>query len=140
MPKRLRDYLNKQKWIDRFQTVNIIALARRVNNLEERMGQLRDFVTAVRSETDRNAQNIRTVAEKLQQAIDAGDPAALADLGDAVAQLHEVGNQLEAMATGTNSDPLPTPEPTNGGSGDDSRGSTPADVPTDEIGNSGQPV
>jgi len=127
--RRLSDFI-RQQWLDQLQTVNIIALARRVDNLEVRMGQLRDFVTAVRNETDRNAANIKAVAQRLQEAIDSGDPSALADLGDAVSQLHEVGNQLEAMATGSSSDPLPTPS--NGGSAGDSSGTS-----VDETGTSG---
>jgi hypothetical protein len=58
----------------------------------------------------------------LQDAIDAGDPAALADLGTSVRQLHEQADSLEAMATGRGDDPLPTP---------------PSDVPADETGTSG---
>lgn len=95
--------------IDRLQTLNIVALTRRVRRLENRMSQLRDYVDAVNSETTRNAANIKAVAERLQAAVDAGDPEALADLGTAVQELHAVGDSLEAMATGTQADPLPTP-------------------------------
>ena len=127
---RLSDIFKRQWLIDRLQTINIVALTARVDALEANMGQLRDYVTAVRSETDRLSGNIKAVAQKLQDAIDAGDPSALSDLGDAVSQLHNAGDQLEAMATGTSADPLPTPA--GGGSGSDSSG-----TPIDETGTSG---
>lgn len=95
--------------LDRLQTFNIIALAARVSRLEHRMGSLRDYVTAVQTETSRNAESIRRVAEKLSAAINSGDPQALADLGSAVAELTAQSDQLEAMGTGTDTDPLPTP-------------------------------
>jgi hypothetical protein len=130
MPKRrLRDYL-RDEWIDRLQTINIVSLTRRVGNLEVRMGQLRDFVTAVQEQTTQLGVDVGEIGRKLQDAIDSGDPSALADLGTEVARLQDIGGQLHAMATGGNEDPLPTPS--NGGSAGDSSG-----VPVDETGTSG---
>jgi hypothetical protein len=107
---------HKVKWgvmrvsvTDWFQTINIRALWRQVKGITQDMSQLRDYVDAVNAETTRNAANIKAVADKLQAAIDSSDPAALADMGTAVQQLHAVGDQLEAMASGTSSDPLPAP-------------------------------
>ena len=85
------------------------ALARRFDRMAKRMSLLRDYVTAVQNETTRNGESIKVIAKKLQDAIDSGDPAALADLGTAVTELHTVGDALEAMATGAPADPLPEP-------------------------------
>jgi hypothetical protein len=100
----------KQWWLDRLQTINIIALDRRVSNLEVRMGQLRDFVTAVQEQTTQLGIDVSEIGHKLQDAIDSGDPAALADLGTEVTKLQDIGGQLHAMASGGTSDPLPTPD------------------------------
>lgn len=102
--------------IDKLQNLNIIELrrqfavmSRRVTRLEKRMGQLRDFVDAVNSETTRLGTDVAEVARKLDAAIASGDPQALVDLGAAVGNLHSVGESLHAMATGGQQDPLPTP-------------------------------
>lgn len=95
--------------INMLEYFNIRALWRQVRGIKQAMSQLRDYVDAVNAETTRNAANIKSVAEKLQSAIDSADPAALADMGSAVQQLHAVGDQLEAMASGTSADPLPQP-------------------------------
>jgi hypothetical protein len=73
------------------------------------MSQLRDYVDAVNAESSRIGADVIEVAKKLQAAIDAGDPAALADLGTAVATLHTSGESLHAMASGGADDPVPAP-------------------------------
>jgi hypothetical protein len=81
----------------------------RLKRLEYYMSALRDYVDAVKTETTRNGESIKTIAKKLDDAIASGDPAALADLGTAVSELHAVGDSLAALATGSPTDPVPPP-------------------------------
>jgi len=118
--------------VDYFQSLNIRALSQRVDTLALRvdrlgrsMSQLRDFVTAVQDETTQIGADVVAVAKRLQDAIDSGDPSALADLGTAVDSLKAAGDSLHAMATGSAADPLP-PAPADGGSGDVPAPATPA--------------
>ena len=68
------------KVIDYLQSLSIVKLRRDLDAMTEgmnrRMSQLRDYVTAVQNETTRNGESIKVIAQKLQDAIDSGDPAA----------------------------------------------------------------
>lgn len=104
------------KVIDYLQNLSIVRMRRDIDALirrsdwnDKRMGQLRDYVTAVQDETTRNGESIKVIAQKLEDAIESGDPTALRDLGTAVTDLRAVGDSLQAMATGESGDPLPEP-------------------------------
>lgn len=121
MARGLNDYL-RQRWLDRIQTVNILAIARRVSKLEERMSALGDYLREFRSEVEAQTTSIGDRIADLEARLSSGDQAAV---DEARTELTGIVDELRAMGSGAGNDPLPAP---------------PSDVPTDEIGTGGEPV
>lgn len=103
-------------FVDYLQSLNIrainerlAALTSRVNRMDTRMSQLRDYVDAVNAETTSIGDDVKKVADQLASAINSGDPQALADMGNAVSALKTAGDALHALATGSGIDPVPPP-------------------------------
>ena len=85
---------------------DIEGLKQAHRSLEVRMSQLGDVVRQFRAEVDAETTRISSLLAELKSRLDSGDAAAAAEVS---AELAPVIDNLRAMGTGTEADPLPTP-------------------------------